>query len=123
MGRIGFALAFCLLAGGAKAQCLTPAEAYVLDAGAEVDCETEPDACRWTFDLGAPVSRELFEVLRARLAECPNLRAASRDQGVNHPDFYDAWVFRFAREAFSLSIKDKSGLRRTFVVLRQVPGE
>ena len=87
----------------------------------KADCTFENHACRWSFDLGVPQSRQVFETLRADLAQCPDLIDATRDDGVNHPDFYDAWAFRFPGMALSLSIKDKSALESTFVVLRALP--
>ena len=84
----------------------------------EPDCAAEEQACRWRFDLGRPVSRDAFEVLRGHLADCPDLIGQVRDAGVNHPDFYDAWLFRFATGALTLSVKDKHALGSTFVTLR-----
>ena len=85
------------------------------------DCGHEALACRWTFDLGAPASRALFEDMRARIGACSKLDRAERDQGVNHPDFYDAWVFPLAATKVMVSIKDKSALEKTYVVLRLLP--
>lgn len=85
------------------------------------DCGHEALACRWTFDLGAPGSRTLFEDMRVGMGACSDLDAAERDQGVNHPDFYDAWVFPMVSLRVMVSIKDKSALGETYVVLRLLP--
>jgi len=88
--------------------------------GVAPECDGEERACRWTFTLGADGSRTLFDELRSRLEACPDMAGMTRDQGVNHPDFYDAWIFQFADAALSVSIKDKAALGQTFVVLRTV---
>ncbi len=91
------------------------------------DCAMSPEggahtACRWEFDLGNAPSRQAFAGLADRLDACPGLLAAERDQGVNHPDFYDAWHYRFDTSEITLSIKDKAALGATYVVLRLRPG-
>lgn len=90
------------------------------DAAQGADCDSEPGACRWTFALGEPASRDLFAKIQDELGQCPNLINRARDQGVNHPDFYDAWVFEFPDATFSVSLKDKAALRQSFVVLREL---
>ncbi len=85
------------------------------------DCGHEAEACRWTFDLGVPASRALFEEMRDGIGACSDVEAGERDQGVNHPDFYDAWVFPMALSNVMVSIKDKSALSKTYVVLRFLP--
>ena len=99
----------CLAGGSALAQCAVDTSA--------ADCASEPGACRWTFDLGTPQSRDIYDGLRAALAGCSDARP-ERDQGVNHPDFYDAWAFQIDGARVTLSIKDKSALGKTYVVLR-----
>ena len=106
-----------LAAGTAGAECLSG----TLEAASGFDCKSEPGACRATFDLGVPASRETYEALRREIATCPGLVAAEQDQGVNHPDFYDAWAYTLPDGAMTLSIKDKSALGKTFVVLRRLP--
>ena len=81
-------------------------------------CDPVDRSCRWSFDLGDDVSRALFDALVKMMRDCPNLEGAVRDSGVNHPDFYDAWIIQLGDQGFTVSIKDKSALRQTFVVLR-----
>lgn len=110
-----------LTATSAGADCLSDAELYAMKVVQGFDCDTEPGVCRGAFALGAPESRRIFEATRQHLAACPGLRQAVRDRGVNHPDFYDAWTFSFSGGALSLSLKDKSALGQSFVVMRRLP--
>ena len=105
------------MATAADGKCLSDPLLYVLQVVSGFDCETEPGVCRGTFDLGAPQSRSDFEALTKRLTACASA-APVRDKGVNHPDFYDAWAFAVEGGEITLSIKDKSALGKTFVVLR-----
>ena len=87
----------------------------------EVHCtatETELQVCRWTYSLRDDRSRSLFETLRKRFSECPELLQAYHDVGVNHPDTYDAWEFIIADLKVVIALKDKSALDATFVTLR-----
>ena len=83
-----------------------------------LSCDSADRSCRWSFDLGDNVSRALYDALVKTLRDCPNLEGAVRDSGVNHPDFYDAWAIQLGDRGFTVSIKDKSALQQTFVVLR-----
>ena len=83
-----------------------------------LSCDPADRSCRWSFDLGDDVSRALFEDLVKTMRDCPKLESAVRDSGVNHPDFYDAWAIQIGNQGFTVSIKDKSALQKTFVVLR-----
>ena len=84
------------------------------------DCESEAQACRWSFELGDTGSRGLFKDLVDSIGACSTLTSKLHDTGVNHPDFYDAWVFDFPTGSLSVSLKDKSALGQTFVVLRRL---
>lgn len=119
------ALIFLCIAGAARAGCdanlAQGPEAMLRDLAETADCITEPGLCRWTYVLGDAASRQTYEKALGRLRTCTDLTEATRDQGVNHPDFYDAWAFRWSGGALTLSIKDKSALDATFVVLRVLP--
>ena len=106
-------LGVCLIAARADAFCIDAADAGVHG----FDCDSEPGVCRGTFDLADPGSRDSFEALTQKLATCTDVPPV-RDQGVNHPDFYDAWAFIIDGAPVTLSIKDKTALGKTFVVLR-----
>ena len=87
-------------------------------------CETTKDdlqACRWSYALGEPQSRDFFESLRSNLSNCPSLTEITHDAGVNHPDFYDAWVFDLPASQVFIALKDKSALSATYVTLRVRP--
>lgn len=116
------AVAISVFALPAGADC-TRLEAYqgATPAGITADCDTEPGACRWSFALGDPTSRALFENMRMQLDACPGRIGIEQDKGVNHPDFYDAWIFEFGDTALSVSLKDKAALKKTFVVVRSLP--
>ena len=121
MGKFATAIVLSLIASGVNSDCLSEAERYLQQATLDVDCDTEPAACRGAFDLGAPKSREVFESLHRQMSACSGLVSATRDKGVNHPDFYDAWEFRFQDGAIVVSIKDKAALGATYLVLRRLP--
>ena len=74
--------------------------------------------CRWKFGHRSLSSRRAFDRLIFQLKRCPRLTGSTRDAAVNHPDFYDAWEFRFEGFKAAVSLKDKSALGATFVVLR-----
>lgn len=112
------AIALWLVAGPALADCALP-KTFAL--GSTADCGSEPDVCRWTFALGDAASRANYDDLQSRIKACAVPINATRDQGVNHPDFYDAWIYEFEDGRLSVSIKDKSALGQTFVVLRRLP--
>ena len=71
----------------------------------------------WRHQKMRVLSRGSFEALTQKLATCTDVPPV-RDQGVNHPDFYDAWAFIIDGAPVTLSIKDKTALGKTFVVLR-----
>ena len=111
-----------LIGGPVLAECAMPKRHVAAALGGSVaDCGSEPGVCRWTFQLGDAASRETYEALRVGIRACGEPMSAIRDQGVNHPDFYDAWVYRFDDGGLSLSIKDKAALGETYVVLRHLP--
>ena len=83
-----------------------------------LSCDTADRSCRWSFALGDPVSRSVFDALIEYMRACPTFAKAVRDTGVNHPDFYDAWSIQTEDQGFTISIKDKSALQQTYVVLR-----
>ena len=75
--------------------------------------------CVWRFPLQAPAARRQFADLVSGLLTCLGPGSlAERDQGVNHPDFYDARRFETGGIELIVSIKDKSALENTFVNLR-----
>lgn len=58
-----------------------------------------------------------FQKMLAELAQCLGSEPV-QDQGVNHPDSYEMFRFVIANGAVELSIKEKSGLQKTFIALR-----
>lgn len=78
--------------------------------------------CQWEFDYRGPAAAQAFDRFTRLLSDCFQGRAREiRDQGVNHPDFYDLRQYRLDNAAVSVSIKDKGALRKTFVFLRIEP--
>lgn len=77
------------------------------------DCDVTGKAghCRWTFAFRAPEAQALFSQL-VDGAACWDLE---RDEGVNHPDSYDAVLVSTANGAVRISIKDKAALGQTLV--------
>ena len=83
-----------------------------------------PDApaqvvCSWQFPLGEPAAAATYDDVHTALTGCLGKAATvTRDQGVNHPDYYDAYLIQLPAHRLTLSIKDKSALGITFVTLR-----
>ena len=86
------------------------------------DCAVRPllharsYSCSWEFRHRDADAYELFEELGRKLEGCFDDDAAvSDDQNVNHPDFYDARIFRLDDVMVALSGKDKSEMGGTYV--------
>ncbi len=105
----------CLGDGSGQLPKYSESAAALADA---VICDEEDRSCRFSFGLATDVSRDLYDQMVGNLSTCPGLKSAEQDVGVNHPDFYDAWTFQFGDGVMTVSIKDKSALKQTFVVLR-----
>ncbi len=78
--------------------------------------------CQWEFDYRDPTAAQAFATFNQLLSDCFQGRAREiKDQGVNHPDFYDLRQYHLDGAAVSVSIKDKGAMRKTFVFLRIEP--
>jgi hypothetical protein len=75
--------------------------------------------CGWPFDYRSDSATTAFNELVDTLTACigPDAQMIS-DQNVNHPDFYDLRIFQIDGFEVGASLKDKSGLRQTYVFLR-----
>lgn len=75
--------------------------------------------CGWPFDYRPDSATTAFNELVDTLTACigPDAQMIS-DQNVNHPDFYDLRIFQIDGFEIGASLKDKSGLRQTYVFLR-----
>lgn len=72
--------------------------------------------CTWEFQHRDVSAYEVFEELGQQLKSCVGGDAIlSNDQGVNHPDFYDARIFQLDDVKVAVSVKDKSALGATYV--------
>ena len=59
-----------------------------------------------------------FEALNQSLQSCFGGSAeVAKDQGVNHPDFYEQRRYQLDQVVVTVSIKDKSTLQRTYVFI------
>ena len=75
--------------------------------------------CSWMFAYRAARAYGTFDAFDQSLQKCFGERAKlSRDQSVNHPDFYDLRNYQLGQVNVTLSIKDKSALRSTHVFVR-----
>lgn len=94
-------------------------------AGAE-DCDliqplSAPKSylCMWAFPYRTTAAYGRFETFNRDLRECFGEPApSSREQRVNHPDFYDLRLYRLDQVEVLVSIKDKSALQKTYLFLR-----
>ncbi|MGH1483784.1 MAG: hypothetical protein ACRBM6_34715 [Geminicoccales bacterium] len=72
--------------------------------------------CTWEFQHRDVNAYKVFEELGQKLKSCVGGDAIlSNDQGVNHPDFYDARIFQLDDVKVAVSVKDKSTLGATYV--------
>jgi len=75
--------------------------------------------CTWQFPYHSPVATDNFRKLQNIIKACVNGSANfTRDQNVNHPDYYEAYYIDFRDHILSVTIKDKIGLQNTFIFLR-----
>lgn len=88
------------------------------------DCTLSPASqyllvCTWQFSYRSPIATSGFTELRNLIAGCiDDPSKVTKDQNVNHPDYYEAYFYDFRRHALSVAIKDKVGLQSTFVFMR-----
>ncbi len=74
--------------------------------------------CMWAFAYRDDNAIAGFDHLIAALKSCFDGQDPVRDDGtVNHPDSYDARRFTVDGIRFSVSVKDKAALEKTFVFL------
>ena len=75
--------------------------------------------CTWMFAYREAGAYGTFGTFNRSLQECFGERAElSRDRSVNHPDYYDQRQYQLGQVKVTLSIKDKSALRNTYVFVR-----
>ena len=75
--------------------------------------------CGWEFPHRAEQAYETLDAFVEAAHDCIGPQATVHsDQGVNHPDFYDARRFEMKEAEVSVSVKDKGALGRTFVFIR-----
>lgn len=75
--------------------------------------------CAWRFAYRDGGAQAAFGAFNQALVACFGERARiSRDQAVNHPDFYDLRRYRLDGAAVTVSIKDKVARDSTYVFLR-----
>lgn len=120
---------FCGQVTGVLNSRVTDAAELSLPGGAVGACTTSLDLsgaralnCAWAFAFRDGTAQAAFERALTALQACPKAGAgAARDQGVNHPDFYDLRLFQSAAGEVGLSLKDKGALQQTYVFLRIAP--
>lgn len=75
--------------------------------------------CAWKFEYRADGAQATFDAFNRSLQDCFGNRAQiSRDQPVNHPDFYDLRQYQLDQIEVTVSIKDKSAMQSTYVFVR-----
>ena len=78
-------------------------------------------SCHWPFAFRKGQARVFADTLAQTLLACRDVSAPDTDQAVNHPDSYDAQVWRAAVARYSIAVKDKGALNQTLVFLRMEP--
>ena len=74
--------------------------------------------CRWSFDYRSEQAIAMQDGLASDIARCLPAQPARPERGVNHPDTFEQRVFQAGNTRFSLSLKDKAALMRSYVFLR-----
>ena len=75
--------------------------------------------CAWRFAYRDGGAQAAYGDFNRALEQCFGERARiSRDQPVNHPDFYDQRRYRLEAAEVAVSIKDKVARESTYVFLR-----
>lgn len=75
--------------------------------------------CKWEFPYRTTGAYSTFDTLNRALREClDDPVPSSREQRVNHPDFYDLRQYKSGPIEVAVSMKDKSSLQKTYVFLR-----
>ena len=77
--------------------------------------------CYQAFDFRDAAANELAQVIWGEIKECRDGSAMPQDAQVNHPDSYDLRAWTSGDRIYSVSVKDKGALRKTFVFLRRMP--
>ncbi len=74
--------------------------------------------CAWSYPFRDGSVAAAFAGHTKMLQQCfGETVEISRDQAVNHPDFYDQRHYRMGEVAVTLSVKDKTALQKTYVFL------
>lgn len=128
--------AFCTTLNGLgdhsseKGQTLTASELFPdSDLGASAiehqgDCQISSSGqyvltCTWQFPYRSEFAAARFEAIRELIAKSADDPAdVTKDQNVNHPDYYEAYYYDMGNHVLSASIKDKGALQKTLVFLR-----
>lgn len=72
--------------------------------------------CAWMFDYRSDAAKTTYEDFNRTLQGCFSENTDPlTDHAVNHPDYYEQQQYRLDGVAVTVSIKDKSELRSTFV--------
>ena len=74
--------------------------------------------CAWQFNFRDPSALNAVRQIDETLRRClPALEPTTKDQPVNHPDFYDQQEYQLDGIKITLSLKDKGALQQTLVFL------
>ena len=75
--------------------------------------------CVWSYAQGSGAAPAEFGRLNGAVRDCLGDRARIvRDQPVNHPDYFDLREYRLDGVVLTVSLKEKSARRKTYVVFR-----
>jgi len=78
--------------------------------------------CVWKFLYRDASAYRKFAELDREVNDCfGHWAISSRDQSVNHPDFYDSRMYKMDQAKVTVSVKDKSALGTTFVYVWVAP--
>jgi len=75
--------------------------------------------CTWPFPYRTETAHGTFDAFNQSIQKCFGEHASSsKDQQVNHPDFYDLRRYRIDDVEISVSMKDKIALQKTYLFIR-----
>ncbi len=81
-----------------------------------VDIEKAAYVCSWKFPHATAQARSTYERFVAEIRACiGHVATENQDQSVNHPDFYELVYYALEDGEVSVTLKNKSKMRSTFV--------
>ena len=82
---------------------------------------TTGTSCHWAFAYRGDDHQPFADALWQKVTSCTAGQPVPNDPQVNHPDSYGLKTWNTSDSSYSVAIKDKAALNKTFVFLRADP--